>query len=245
MNKHQTHTDPNQAGGEQKRKIDGKVHVSGEIEIHVPPDVHKQQTAADNKKDAREKRKEVIDGVTLFFVVIVAGLSAVQTRQSIRSADAAKTAADAANDSLVLTRAQILPSIHPISINVREEILPNKLTKIQNAFKNTGNTTAYDVQSFATSQSIITGNQPVFEFKQFIQSKGTIGAGDTFDSPLFLPSLNEVQIEQVMRNERKLYITGLIMYRDITHVTHHTYYCFVFEPATGNGNGSQETKESD
>ena len=78
MNKQHTHPDPNQdSGKEQKRKISGELHVRGEVIVDSPPEEKKADAAEKKKKHARENLKIGIEGATLFFVLIYAGLTAL------------------------------------------------------------------------------------------------------------------------------------------------------------------------
>lgn len=89
----------NHSGDKQERSITGSVHVQGEIEVHLPPDIKKENPADTKKKEARETIKLWIEGLSLFFLIVYAGLTGIQARQSIRSADAAKDAATAATNA--------------------------------------------------------------------------------------------------------------------------------------------------
>jgi len=89
-------------GKRQLRKISGKVHVNGEIETQFPPELIEEYSSSNQKTDKREERRFIVEIITLVLVLIVAAFSYVQTRESIRSADAAKSAADIANQSLVV-----------------------------------------------------------------------------------------------------------------------------------------------
>jgi hypothetical protein len=71
-----------------KRKISGDVYVRGEVQIDLPS-VKENRSAADRKKESREQKRFLVEGITLFFVVVVAVLNFLQTSQATLSANAA------------------------------------------------------------------------------------------------------------------------------------------------------------
>jgi hypothetical protein len=91
MKKEKPHSNPNHEGpGKQERHIDGSIHVRGTIEADLPPDVRKKQDAANEKQDAREAKRYVVEIVTLIAVIVYAGLTAWQaflTRQLVITAN--------------------------------------------------------------------------------------------------------------------------------------------------------------
>jgi hypothetical protein len=108
------HPNPdNNGGGEQKRSITGSVHVQGEIEVHLPPDVKKENSTSNNKKETREGIKLWIEGLSLFFLVIYAGLTGIQSSQSIKAATAAKDAADTAKNTLIQSQKDFVRDQRP------------------------------------------------------------------------------------------------------------------------------------
>jgi hypothetical protein len=99
------HPSPNNGGGgEQKRSITGSVHVQGEIEVHLPPDVKQKNSAANDKQHARETIKLWIEGLSLFFLIVYAGLTALMYCANKKAADAAKSAADTAKSTLIASQ---------------------------------------------------------------------------------------------------------------------------------------------
>jgi hypothetical protein len=55
--------------------IIGNVHVTGEIETHVPPKLAEQNRAANEKKEAREGRKLILEFITVLLIALYAGLT--------------------------------------------------------------------------------------------------------------------------------------------------------------------------
>jgi hypothetical protein len=86
LGKNNFHANPNNHGSaDQKHRVAGNVHLDGEIEIHVPPSVKKEQDTENKNRSARESKKMLIDGITLLFVVVVAVINVIQLRTSIES----------------------------------------------------------------------------------------------------------------------------------------------------------------
>lgn len=72
----QHHTDPHiNSGQHDKCDITGSIHVAGEIETKLPPDLEKKRSAAEEKKEARDKKRFVVEWVTLVFVIVYAGIT--------------------------------------------------------------------------------------------------------------------------------------------------------------------------
>ena len=70
----QHHTDPHiNSGQHDKCDITGSIHVAREIETKLPPDLEKKRNAAEEKKEARDKKRFVVEWVTLVFVIVYAG----------------------------------------------------------------------------------------------------------------------------------------------------------------------------
>jgi hypothetical protein len=64
-------------GGAQHNKCDipGSIDVRGVIETKLPPNLQKERDAAEEKKEVRDKRRFVIEGLTLIFAIIYAVLT--------------------------------------------------------------------------------------------------------------------------------------------------------------------------
>lgn len=83
------HSDPNKGGSDQyKRHVDGSVRVSGQIEVHPPPDFVEEDKA--DRKDQKTHRNKnfVVSVLTLIGVIIYAGLTywmGHMTRESINN----------------------------------------------------------------------------------------------------------------------------------------------------------------
>jgi hypothetical protein len=114
------HSDPDKARKEQyERHVDGSIRVTGEIEVHLPPDAGKQETPEQKKARSYRFLNFVVSTLTLLAVIIYAGLTAWQGCSSKKAADAAASAAKTANDTLQLTLAVNRPSVTVSAIPVR------------------------------------------------------------------------------------------------------------------------------
>jgi hypothetical protein len=75
----QSHSDPHKDGRDQyKRHIDGDITVRGQIETHVPPSAAEQHEAERKEDKRRDKNSFIVGVLTLIFVIIYAGLTALQ-----------------------------------------------------------------------------------------------------------------------------------------------------------------------
>jgi hypothetical protein len=88
-----SHADPKDTSRrEQKRDVSGDIHVRGEIEVKVPIEVEQKEDAREKQRDARDGKRFAVEIATLIIVIIYAGLTAVQSCQAVRSADATREA---------------------------------------------------------------------------------------------------------------------------------------------------------
>ena len=136
------HSDPDRSSGkEQKRSVTGRVHVQGEIEVHLPPGVQKQNSTANQKRETRETIKQWVQSITLFFVIVVAGFNGVQSYESIKSATASQKSAEIANYALHVSERAYL-NLGPMTTASFDEA--NKTLNF--SIVNTGHLPAEDVQ---------------------------------------------------------------------------------------------------
>jgi hypothetical protein len=97
----QRHPDPrNDSGNQNERHITGNVHVRGEVEINLAPNLIDKRDTERNQDNTRDDNKffwnTLIQACTLFAVIVHAGLTAWQACSTQQAAYAAKTAADTA-----------------------------------------------------------------------------------------------------------------------------------------------------
>jgi hypothetical protein len=75
----QGHADPDKTGRDQyKRHIDGDITIRGQIETHVPPSAEQQRNTERAEDKRREKKKFIVELLTLAAVVIYAGIAGWQ-----------------------------------------------------------------------------------------------------------------------------------------------------------------------
>lgn len=78
---HKPHPQPNQASAQHdKCDVSGSIEVRGVVETKIPPNLEKKHDAADEKNETREKRRFVVEVLTLLFVVIYAFVTYLQWR---------------------------------------------------------------------------------------------------------------------------------------------------------------------
>jgi|SRR5882672_1529792 len=142
-------------------------------------------------------------------------------------------------------RMQLRSYVYPRFMNLAEPIVPNKITKIANGYENGGNTPAFNVSSLATTESIVDGSNPKFIFKALTGSKASIAPRGTFDEQVFIGPQTPTQIAQIRTGKRKIYVVGRITYSDVFNTAHHTEYCMMLVPETGEFVGCPYQGKSD
>lgn len=126
-------------GDEQKRSVTGKVHVDGQIEVHVPPEIHEQNKTEQDKRDSRDRSKMFIDGITLFFVIVVACINGRQ----LHFASEANTIN---RESLESTQRAYIAAAPVTGVNGAHGTSPATV-EIRARYENSGSTPALDVVS--------------------------------------------------------------------------------------------------
>jgi hypothetical protein len=91
---------PQQQKDNHERRISGAVSVSGSVKADLPQQLLDEYAASNEKADTREKRRVFREFATLFFLILTAGFTFIQAYQSVKSANAAKSAADVAAKQL-------------------------------------------------------------------------------------------------------------------------------------------------
>lgn len=96
------HSSPNNDGApNQKSSITSDVHVCGEVLIEPTPKEALARETEKTKKDAKQRKKWRLEVATFWVLTVYAALTAVQSYQAKKSADATKSAADTAKQALV------------------------------------------------------------------------------------------------------------------------------------------------
>jgi hypothetical protein len=107
-------TDPNQNSGQgYERKISGDIHVRGQIEADVPESLIEKYKTARNENTPRDNARFIVECITLGLVFLYAALTAIQSCESVKSADAAKSAADTAAKTLAQSIIQFAKEQRP------------------------------------------------------------------------------------------------------------------------------------
>lgn len=71
-----SHSASNQNSADQyKRHINGEITIRGQLETHLRPDPHEQQETRENNRDRRDKKRYIVEIVTLLFVIVGAGFT--------------------------------------------------------------------------------------------------------------------------------------------------------------------------
>jgi len=71
-----SHSDPDHGSrGQNKRHVEGSITVHGQLETHLPPDHQKKQDTRDEQAAGRDKKRFIVEILTLFAVIIGAGLT--------------------------------------------------------------------------------------------------------------------------------------------------------------------------
>ena len=77
--------------------ISGNIHVTGEIETHVPPKLAEERNTSEKKKDTRDSRRFIVECVTVVLIAIYASLTALlgcQTHKLVKTAQDTYNATD-------------------------------------------------------------------------------------------------------------------------------------------------------
>jgi hypothetical protein len=69
----------------ENRKISGDVHVRGEVEAKLPPEMVKEYVSSNQKWDRRDDRRFLVEKLTLLSAVLVVVSGVVQSFQSVRA----------------------------------------------------------------------------------------------------------------------------------------------------------------
>ncbi len=144
-----------------------------------------------------------------------------------------------------IAEAQTLPYILLAKVDLAEPIVAGRPTRLRNTFLNVGNSAAVEVHSFFRSDSFIDGSAPPYEFHGAPDDLSVIASKASFDSPMALTPLTDVQIQQFDEGVRRIFLTGEVIYADFRHTVHHTYYCFELSPRDSKMYECKNRKPSD
>jgi hypothetical protein len=162
------HPDPDNTSKDQhQRHVNGSIRVSGQIEVHNPPDSAKEETPEQKKTRTYRFANFVVSTLTLLAVVIYAGLTAWQaclTRDISRTANAQLVSS---NRPWIGPDEKLPVITGPIIIDAKKTILTNYQMSAMSYGNNGANnlwfwaqlyiaqdiTTIYDREKYACSQA--------------------------------------------------------------------------------------------
>lgn len=238
-----------QNGGDQKRSVTGKMHVQGEIEVHLPPEEYESNAAAKKKNHARERLKIIIEILGLVGLFIYATLTAIQACQARRSADAAMNAnAQSRKQFIADQRPYVLvsqirslqivtgqninadvflsnygksPALHKISYDA---ILfgPDAMERVEWYFSHAPTNPPHPPTG--SEMTIPPNDAPCPITSVATDTTAFSCVFSTVDSkiPIQLPS----QVDWMKNHDRSIVLVGRIFYRDMGDNLYTTDYCF-------------------
>ena len=86
--------------------MNGNIHVRGEVEVDRSPSLTEEHKTERNEDNTHERKKYFVEKLTLFVVIVYAGLTWWQGCAAKKSADAAESAAKTASGQLEIMRLQ-------------------------------------------------------------------------------------------------------------------------------------------
>jgi hypothetical protein len=92
-----------------KRHVDGHIGIGGQLEVHPPADAIKEEKSEQEDQRSYREKNFIVSIITLFSVIIYAGLTYWQGHTTKKAADAAASAAQTAKDTLD-THQRTIPS---------------------------------------------------------------------------------------------------------------------------------------
>ena len=111
--------------GEEKRQISGDIYVRGELEVETkfPPQLVEEYAAANKKETSHKHKTFIVEMITMFAVIIYAGLAAWQgceTREAISVArDANKLTEDSVRAHMIMIDFQFT---RPVAVGQRTTV---------------------------------------------------------------------------------------------------------------------------
>ncbi len=214
----------------------GRVTVSGKLEADFPPNLVEKYDAANEKQEARDSKRFKVEIVTVVLLFAYTTIAFWQGCSTKKSADAAKSAADTAADSLVLaerpwiTISKCLLPAEPAVTTTAEETKKIILTCW---IQNTGKTPALN-ESSASNILFVTGMHPgmrlIMNPEQPSPSVSIVppDAQGMHFAAGFRPGTTNLPVETL--NEYKagvsaLYLLARIDYSDVFGKAHWTTAC--------------------
>jgi hypothetical protein len=234
--------------------MNNNIYVRGEIEVGRTPDLTKEHEAERQEDSSHEQRKYFIEKLTLFVVVIYAGLTAWQGYSTKKSADAAKNAADAASGTLRMAREQFRieerPYLSPHPRGGYETIEKNgqttssifAITKGNNVdsaivavdFQNDGRSPAIEVVTTGTIYIVGPSSEAIKKAKDYRPDYSKSSPSVVIMNNAFSPASETLKMpkegrERIRNGTAMFYVVGGVKYRDMFSPTiepYETTYCY-------------------
>ena len=235
-----------QQGQNSHRDVTGDIRIAGKIEANLPPHFIKKYEASDEKNDAREDKRFIVEGITLALVFIVAVFGAIQTRMAIKSANAALDANNLSRTNFEAGQRAWVGVLFPTDDDHEgffDPIIPGRQPVFHYKFKNFGNSPALHVIQHGSGWIIQPGSGGGIDWssvKKRIDSlvliqaiDDTIFNGDTVSlEPGAVNVGFPTDIAQINSGTALVILAGRIEYWDTFEGTnvHHTTWCVIYVP---------------
>jgi hypothetical protein len=221
------HSDPDDNGTRnQKRSITGDVHVRGEVFIEPTPKEALARDAAQNKNDAKERKKWWLERATFGVLTIYAGLTAIQSCQAIKSTNVATESARINAEQFRLDQrpyiAQTSRSSEPPTFHVNSDVDGQILWNWH--VTNYGKTPANNVKF--TQEIRLGGESFVRSYKEVAASVGSPMAptGEVFSSVISKPT-TKVEFDRLMGITDGISVRIKIAYTGLDGTPYETGFC--------------------
>ena len=219
-----THDD---TAGEQQRKVSGKMHVQGEIEVHFPPEVTQANAASEEKRSARERIKQRVEVTTLSFVVIVAILNCIQTGLFFKTTQAALDANEATRRNFHI---QAAPYIDVLQVLTDHG--PEGQERLEFQIKNFGTTPGLNVTAFSRFVFADPDSSPApFTWDENLAQGSFPLSPGAMDSVILNHILSKDEAAKYHSGQQKAFYGISIWYSDVWGSRKQVVYCKEFRPS--------------
>jgi hypothetical protein len=139
----------------ENRKISGDVHVRGEVEAKLPPEMVKEYVSSNQKWDRRDDRRFLVEKLTLLSAVLVVVSGVVQSFQSVRAVRLTKESLVSVQRAFVFSTPQAIAQFGKDGQEIGKTIF------IQ--WENSGSTPTRNMKVHFSQQRMV-GIPPGFDF---------------------------------------------------------------------------------
>lgn len=120
---HKPHPEPNNTSRtNEKCDVSGSVQVRGEVEVKSPIEIRHQESPTEKDKDARDKKRFVVECLGIVLVFVYAALTLWLACSSQKSANAAKSAAETSKQYMHISERAYL-AIKDARIDWKEKMI--------------------------------------------------------------------------------------------------------------------------